>query len=69
MNDLNCPACGGTLGAEPYRALDASRWCQHCADDAREEQRTNYAPENEAGLVDAHAAVLDLLRTWQEEGV
>ena len=69
MDKLNCPACGGTIDAEPYRALDGSLWCQHCASDAQHEQETNCAPEIEAGLVDAHAAVLDLLRQWKEEGV
>jgi len=66
MKTLNCPACGGTILTEPYRALDTSEWCERCAGDAQRECETNSGPEIEHGAVDLHAEVLDMLRHDQE---
>jgi hypothetical protein len=67
MNCLNCPACGGTISTEPYRALDASEWCQPCGQDAQRECETNCGPENEHGAGDLHAEVLGWLSERAEE--
>jgi hypothetical protein len=66
MKDLYCPACGGLLDAEPYRALDGTQWCVKCANWQADHAHENYAQEIEVGLVDLHAVVLDRLRLAAE---